>query len=83
VNHRRLVTKFNCRNNSINLARIEISIELFSRLPFFDEKQVLAFIKVSLETRIDAAGQYSRWTEEGAKCAQDSCPLRIWCHDFH
>jgi len=38
TNDGRLARELDCRNNRVQLGYIEISLELFSRLPIFDEQ---------------------------------------------
>ena len=60
TNHRRLSGELDCRNNHIELGRIEIAFKLLTRRPFFDEQQSIAFVEVRIKTNIQATWSYSR-----------------------
>jgi hypothetical protein len=66
ADHWRLAGEFNRRDNGIEFLAIEIAFKLLERLPFFDEHQSLAFIKVRIEAGVHASGCHSRWAEHRA-----------------
>ena len=83
THHRRFARELDCGDNRIELGHIEISLEMLTRLPFFDQQQSLTSVEIRIETSIQAARRDPRWTEHGAKNAQQSCSSLIGNHDLH
>jgi hypothetical protein len=83
ANHRSLAGKLDCRDDRAKLCHIEVTLELLSRLPFFDEQQGLAPVEIRVKTSVLAAGRNPRGAEDGAESAQQRCSLFIRGHNMH
>jgi hypothetical protein len=82
-NHRRLAGELDRGDDRVELGHVEITIELFARLPILDEQQGLALVEVRIEPGVEAAGCDPRRSEHVSERAQQCRPPFVGSYDLH